>query len=531
MNSLEGMERRRPSPRLLMAVAALALVLAGCPEKGVECGDGLSLCGSECVDLTSEASHCGACGVTCGSAGVCAASACQCGPGATPCGGQCVLTASDAEHCGGCGVACAEGQVCEAGQCQAACSLATSTRCGNGCVDLQTDPYHCGSCDTSCGGVKSCRAGVCTYDVVAACFNSGQVVGLQAGTDLKGPNAAIGERPQTVTRMQDVLLVLDAAKRVREARLSDYGTLAEAPETGNAPNQLLVDEPYVYVINSTSNTLLVLRRRAEPTTPSREGTRFPNGLGLEPVASVDFGANTNPFAMAKLGTDLWVALYGNLSGDVSAGGKVARVSVANPLAPVLDPSPVVLPSAPFPGGAAAPTPTGIVVHQGNLYTALNNLDPETYRAGGPGSLAKVNPQTRQVSLVPLGEGCLNAGWLAPMGEQLLVSCGGEALYDIHYNLVAVDKTGLVLLDARDQVSSTYPLACPPGATDCPLSSAGRFAVVGNRIYLGDNNAGRIFVIEAVGNQLIERRGPGSHSSILACPSNGFSLVGDVVALP
>ncbi|WP_225408408.1 MXAN_6577-like cysteine-rich protein [Stigmatella hybrida] len=531
MNGHEAMERRRP--RRWALVAVLAGVLAGCPDQGAECGEGLSLCGSECVDLTSEPNHCGACGVTCGRAGVCTASACECGPGATRCGGQCVLTASDAAHCGGCGVACAAGQVCEAGQCQAACTGATTTRCGDGCVDLQADPYYCGTCDTSCGGVKSCRTGVCTYDVVAACFNTGQVVGLQAGTDLKGPNVAVGERPQTVTRMQDVLLVLDAAKRLREARLSDYGPLAEAPETGNAPNQVLVDEPFVYVINSTSNTLLVLRRRAEPLAQPQGGTRFPNGLGLTPVASVDFGANTNPYAMAKLGTDLWVTLYGNLGGDVSAGGRLARVNVANPLAPVLDPNPLVLPAEAFPGGSAESTPTGIAVHQGSLYIALNNLDPATYRPGGPGSLAKVNPRTRQVSPVPLGDGCLNAGWVASLGDRLLVSCGGHAVYDNDFHLTAVEKTGLVLLDAQDAVVSTYTLACPPGATDCPLSSAGRFAVVGSRAYVGDNNAGRVFVIEAVGHQLIERRGPGpgAQPPILACPSNGFSLVGDVVALP
>ena len=77
------------------------------------------------------------------------------------------------------------------------------------------------------------------------------------------------------------------------------------------------------------------------------------------------------------------------------------------------------------------------------------------------------------------------------------------------------------------------LRCPEG-TSCQLPSAGRFSVVGNRAYVGDNNAGRVFVIEVTGDALVERRGlgPGAEPPILACPrSNGPSLVGDVVAIP
>ncbi len=115
-----------------------------------------------------------------------------------------------------------------------------------------------------------------------------------------------------------------------------------------------------------------------------------------------------------------------------------------------------------------------------------------------------------------------------------MSCAGKATYDASFNLVAVEKTGLVLLDEQDAVVATYSLACPEGSgSGCPLPSAGRFSVAGNRVYLGDNNAGRVFVIEVSGNQLIERRGlgAGSQPAILACPAQGFSLVGDVFAIP
>jgi hypothetical protein len=532
-----------PAPRQwwAMVVAALGLVLAGCPTQGVDCGESLSVCGGTCVDTSSDDRHCGACGTACTQAEVCVEGSCQCQQGATLCGGQCSLTASDPANCGGCagqgGQVCATGEVCEEGRCKAACDFATSTRCGDACVNLQTDANNCGACGQACGNAKSCHAGVCSYDIVAACFNTGQVVGIQAGADIKGPNVPLGDRPQSMARLQDVLLVLDAATKLRQARLTDYVTLPQEVSTGSAPNQVLVNDPFVYVLNSTSNTLLTFVRKTEPRAQPVDGTRFPAGLGLEAASSLDFGANTNPFAMARLGDQLWVTLYGNLLGDTSAGGKVAQVSLANPLKPAVV-STVELPTGsalqPFPGANPIPAPAGLIAHRGSIYVSLNNLDPNTFNPGGPGLLAKINPGTRQVSTVALGTGCLNAGWLAPVGNRLLVSCAGQATYDSNFNLVAVEKTGLVLLDEQDAVVATYPLACPAGSgADCPLPSAGRFSVVGNRAYLADNNAGRVFVVEVSGDQLIERRGlgTGAQPPILACPAQGFSLVGDILAIP
>lgn len=528
--------------RQWLAVAALGLVLAGCPTQGVDCGEALTVCGDACVDASSDDQNCGACGTSCTQAEVCVEGTCQCQQGATLCGSQCSLTASDAANCGGCagqgGQVCATGEVCEGGRCKAACDLATSTRCGDACVDLRTDANHCGACGQACGNAKSCHAGVCSYDIVAACFNTGQVVGIQAGADIKGPNVPLGDRPQSLARLQDVLLVLDAATKLRQATLTDYTQLEQELSTGSAPNQVLVNDPFVYVLNSTSNTLLTFVRKTEPRAQPVNGTRFPAGLGLEPASSLDFGANTNPFAMAQLGDQLWVTLYGNLLGDTSAGGKVVQVSLANPLKPTVVQSPVQLPTGaalqPFQGSNPIPAPAGLIAHRGSLYVSLNNLDPNTFNPGGPGLLAKINPTTRQVSIVALGAGCLNAGWLAPVGNRLLVSCAGQATYDSNFNLVAVEKTGLVLLDEQDAVVATYSLACPSGSgASCALPSAGRFSVVGSRAYVADNNAGRVFVVEVSGNQLIERRGlgTGAQPPILACPAQGFSLVGDILAVP
>ena len=541
MSTQAWTELLTPRRRWALAVAALGLLLAGCPTQGVDCGDALEACGGACVDTSSDDKNCGACGKACTQAEVCVAGSCQCQADATLCGSQCSLTQSDPANCGGCagkgGQVCATGEVCEGGQCKVACDFATSSRCGDACVNLRTDPNHCGACQQACGNAKSCHAGVCSYDVVAACFNTGQVVGIQAGSDIKGPNVPLGDRPQSLARLQDVLLVLDAATKLRQARLTDYVKLNEEVSTGRAPNQVLANDPFVYVLNSTSNTLLTFLRRNGAKPQPADGTRFPEGLGLSPVASLDFGANTNPFAMAQLGDELWVTLYGNLLGDASAGGKVVRVSLTYPSLPTLIQPAVELPTGaalqPFPGSNPIPAPAGLVAHRGSIYVTLNNLDPSTFNPGGPGLLAKINPNTRQVTTIHLGPGCLNAGWAAPVGGKLLVSCAGQATYDSNFNLLAVEKTGLVLLDEQDAVVATYALACPEGSgSACPLPSAGRFSVAGNRAYLGDNNAGRVFVIEVSGNQLIERRGlgTGSQPAILACPGPGFSLVGDVIAI-
>ncbi|PTL81363.1 MXAN_6577-like cysteine-rich protein [Vitiosangium sp. GDMCC 1.1324] len=522
----------------MLLLGTLSLLLAGCPEEVLLCPEGLVRCGNVCADLSSTSAHCGACGVACSTTEVCIEGACRCRSGATLCDGRCVVTASDPSHCGGCagagGTACAPDQVCEQGQCKASCALASSERCDRSCVDLDTDAFNCGACGDVCADSRSCRGGICTYDLVAACFNTGQVVGIQAGSDVKGPPMAVGTNPQTVARMQDVLLVLDSSTRLLQARLVDYGELPARNTTGLVPNHLLVQDPYVFILNSTSNTLQVLRRDEEPS--SDPGPRFPDGITLTNVGSVNFGANTNPYGFTLKGSDAYVTLLGNLQTAPSAGGKVVRVSVADPSAPTITDT-FELPTGealkPFSKHTSVPSPAGIVTHHGRVYAALGNLDPTDFSVGGPGFLARINPSTRAVDLLELGEGCLNPFWVAPVGERLLVSCSGAATYDRSFNLLDVKGTGLVLLGADDRVIASFALRCPVG-TSCPHPSAGRFSVVGTRVYVGDNSAGRIFVVEVVGDSLVERRGLGSGAEppILACPrSNGPSLVGDVVAIP
>jgi MYXO-CTERM domain-containing protein len=85
----------------------------------ISCAEGLSLCGDLCVDLSSDATNCGGCNVTCAAGEVCSEGECRsvCGPGLTQCGQACVDLNSNLLHCGACDASCLVGQQCVNGQC------------------------------------------------------------------------------------------------------------------------------------------------------------------------------------------------------------------------------------------------------------------------------------------------------------------------------------------------------------------------------------------------------------------------------
>src|SRR5438874_1784825 len=80
----------------------------------------------------------------------CGGGACVCGAGLDACGGACFDLSTDPTHCGACGTACDHDQLCNAGVCGADCG--TLTPCGGGCVDTGSDPQNCGGCGKVCGG-------------------------------------------------------------------------------------------------------------------------------------------------------------------------------------------------------------------------------------------------------------------------------------------------------------------------------------------------------------------------------------------
>jgi len=113
---------------------------AHCGACGNECAAGEACSAGECRDdgvcvPDCDGRSCGddGCGGTCGSCSsgeLCAmGGVCVCGDAATTCGGECVDVRSDAAHCGACGVACGEGESCAAGRCVEA-PVPSSGGCG-----------------------------------------------------------------------------------------------------------------------------------------------------------------------------------------------------------------------------------------------------------------------------------------------------------------------------------------------------------------------------------------------------------------
>jgi hypothetical protein len=193
---------------------------------------------------------------------------------------------------------------------------------------------------------------------------------------------------------------------------------------------------------------------------------------------------------------------------------------------------------PFDGGTAIARPYAIVARGGQLYVPLNNLDP-AYDVAGPGMLVRIDPQANN-AITPIelpAAQCLNAGAvkLSPDGGTLYVGCSGFPTYDSSYNVIANRSAGVLALGPDDAVRSSWSAVCPATSdAGCAPPFPGRFAVRGNRLFVGDQSVGRMFVLEDTGAQLVERRGYADGGTpAQACGRNpaGFGNVSDVVALP
>ena len=120
------------------------------------CNGTQALCAGACVDPLTDSRNCGECGNVCAPDAPCSAGYCGVCPGAV-CGSWCVDLASDRNNCGRCSDACAANETCSAG----ACAPCGATVCGAACVSLLTDPANCGSCGNACAPNQTCAGGAC----------------------------------------------------------------------------------------------------------------------------------------------------------------------------------------------------------------------------------------------------------------------------------------------------------------------------------------------------------------------------------
>lgn len=504
-----------------------------CQSDTVVCRAGTSRCGLGCADFRSDSQNCGACGVACQSLQICQDSSCQCRPGSVRCGASCVITTSDRQNCGACGTAClvdaGTPEVCELGHCRAQCTQPGLTNCSGGCVNLQTDAVNCGQCGRACLAGQSCRAGSCSSDVFAACIDTGNVVGIQAIADVASAITPFGTAPQALASVRGVLLEGDAVDhKLEQMRLRDFAVLTNLTDVGNSPNHILVDDPYIYLVNGDASadaggrpnsTLQVLQRTGDLTGDA--------GVLLQTIATLGFEPTNPPQAVTKLGNNLYIPL---LLGDV------AEVNVANPATPSRART-FRLGTLVTSFDAGVPTfarPLGIATSGGAVYVALRNLDGAG-NPGGPALLARLNLASSTVDAVPLPGACLTAYWLgtaADAGNPLYVTCNGRIQRDAGF-VTSIDSSGALAI-SPDGGIAMWNAGCDGGPACFPAAPR-RFAVVGTRLYVGDE-LGRIFVIENVDGGFVERRGYNAATGglpISACPSSltGSAVVNDVIAIP
>ena len=135
------------------------------------CPVGQSACGTSgaafCADLQTNDENCGVCGKPCPHGTSCSQGVCTCP--LTTCGADCVDTTSDVSHCGACDVTCSasapnEIATCVKSQCNVGCASPFADCDGvgsNGCEsNLQSSASSCGACGRACIA-GACNAGLC----------------------------------------------------------------------------------------------------------------------------------------------------------------------------------------------------------------------------------------------------------------------------------------------------------------------------------------------------------------------------------
>lgn len=149
-----------------VAVVLIAAAGAGCSSTSPSCQALETACGSACVDLQTDALHCGTCNTSCYVGATCNAGSCAC-PVTRPdtCAIQCVNKQTDPSNCGTCGHGCGQG-TCQAAGCVCATTPATVALCPGDpatgtCFDTATSAANCGGCGIVCNPGEVCTASAC----------------------------------------------------------------------------------------------------------------------------------------------------------------------------------------------------------------------------------------------------------------------------------------------------------------------------------------------------------------------------------
>lgn len=135
-----------------------------CVNGNCQCpSEGLTDCGSGCVNLQANRTNCGECGWECQEGEQCVAGRCVCPDGLENCGNGCIDTQADRENCGRCGHWCGDANgfilTCRGGEC--VCWEENQELCDDGCTVVAEDPENCGRCENMCDENMVCQNGTC----------------------------------------------------------------------------------------------------------------------------------------------------------------------------------------------------------------------------------------------------------------------------------------------------------------------------------------------------------------------------------
>ncbi len=200
---------------------------AGCPADQLEC-DG------QCVPI--DENNCGSCGNICGDGEVCDGQECvvdtSCEAPEEFCEGvnQCIDITSDLDHCGACDTPCDDPEgvtVSCQDTCQYECDADPSlVYCptapdGDQCRDLETDDQFCGECGIQCTAAETCEEGECVE------LDCNPTV-----TDAFGGGEGTGEEPYLICNKEQLNLIgADVASLSLHFRVSQPIDLEGEPFT------------------------------------------------------------------------------------------------------------------------------------------------------------------------------------------------------------------------------------------------------------------------------------------------------------
>ena len=258
-----------------------------------DCPGNEIVCGSICLDATSDVFNCGACGVVCPVGGDCIMGDCQCNFGTTECPDGCVNLLGDPNNCGQCGTICPLGgantfSYCDAGACQIICDNGFAD-CdgapGNGCeVSLYTDGANCGQCGHSCLG-GACAFGACAVTEVSANISNPRDIVIDAASAYVIADGGIHKAP--LAGGNPTLLVADNSLLTRmvldnaDLYFVSYtgGTISKVPVAGGAVSIVYSGEQSPWGIDkqgtllawATSGAQDYIRTAVLPGMPSNLG--------------------------------------------------------------------------------------------------------------------------------------------------------------------------------------------------------------------------------------------------------------------